>query len=82
MATLKCDKVSSVAMPTEEWELLDRCARESQTTRNELIRRCIHFALRNLLLSDLSPISVDCMLREARGELLTGNSLRGILTGR
>lgn len=78
---LKCDKVSSVAMPTEEWALVERVARESGTTRNDLIRRCVQQGLRSLLVAGLCPVNLDRMLREARGELLIPVNQRELLTG-
>lgn len=79
---LKCDKVSSVAMPTEEWELIDRCAAQMGTSRNDLMRRCVTFTLSNLIVADLSSVNLDRITKEARGELLTSNKVRWAFTGR
>lgn len=80
---MKCDVVKSLVLPQEEWDLLDRVVAQTNVpSRNELIRRCVHHGLLNLMFAGLCPVAADSILKEARGHLLVPANLRGLLAGR
>jgi hypothetical protein len=79
---MKCDVVKSMVMAQEEWDLADQIAAQMGIARNELLRRCVHHALLNLLISGLHPVNVNLILKEARGHLLIPNRLAPLLAGR
>ena len=79
---MKCDVVKSIVMAQEEWDLADETAKAMNIPRNELLRRCFHHALNALLIHGLHPVNVHCILKEARGHLLTPSRLMPLLAGR
>lgn len=77
---MKCDVPRSVCLAQEEWDLLDQIVEQAGfQSRNDLIRRCIHYGLLSLEVAGLSPVALHQIMKEARGELLVPNRLRHLL---
>lgn len=79
--TDKCDVVKSVVLSQKEWDLLDRILEDNRCfrSRNDLIRRCIHFGIKAFLLANVQPTDLEIALKEARPELLIADRLPDLL---